>query len=134
MIATAVIAPDRTLPFLFPGTALPLFLFSFFFYEGDSGCALFLLLYGVNQPLLFLCPSTPLAFPLGSATSCTAFLHTGVKKVQTFCHGDGGRQIPLNVGPDCCAPAKRCSAVPGGPREETRLPQNEITKLPQCNV
>ena len=34
----------------------------------------------------------------------------------------------------CCAPAKRCSAVPGGPREETRLPPNEITKLPQCNV
>ena len=34
----------------------------------------------------------------------------------------------------CCSPAKRCSAVPGGPREETRLPHNEITKLPQCNV
>ena len=32
-----------------------------------------------------------------------------------------------------CAPAKRCSAVPGGPREETRLPQNKIIKLPQCN-
>ena len=26
----------------------------------------------------------------------------------------------------CCAPAKRCSAVPGGPREETRLPQMKL--------
>ena len=27
------------------------------------------------------------------------FLCTGIKKVQTFRHGDGSKQIPLNVGP-----------------------------------
>ena len=37
MITAAVIAPDRTLAFLFRGTALPLLLFSFFVYEGDLG-------------------------------------------------------------------------------------------------
>ena len=71
MIATAIVAPDRTLAFLFPGTALPLFLFSFFFYEGDLRRAFLLFLYGVNQPLLFPCRSTPLPFLLGSATAST---------------------------------------------------------------
>ena len=98
MIATAIIAPDRTLAFLFPGTALPLFLFSF--YEGDLRRAFLFFLHGVNQPLLFPCRSTPLAFLLGSATASTTFPRTGMKKVQTFCHGDGGRQVPPNVGPD----------------------------------
>ena len=39
--------------------------------------------------------------------------------------------------PECCAPAKRCSAVPGGPREETRLPPKwnyKITTVQCLNV
>ena len=100
MIVTAIVAPDRTLAFPFPGIALPLFLFSFLFYEGDLKSAFLLFLYGMNQPLLFPCRSTLLPFLLGSTTASTTFPRTGMKKVQTFRHGDGGRQVPLNVGPN----------------------------------
>ena len=53
------------------------------------------------------------------------------RTVPNFTHASG------NAYSVCCAPAKRCSAVPSGPRGETRLPQKlnyKITTVQCLNV
>ena len=100
MIATVVIAPNtQLLNFFFLELPFPYFCFPFSFTKATSDVLSF---FSSMEWTNLLSPyqSTPFSFLLGSAIASTTFLHTGTKKVQTFCHGDGGREISLNVGPD----------------------------------
>ena len=116
MIATAVIAPDRTLAFLFHGTALPLFLFSFFFYEGNLKRAFLFFLYGVNQALFSL-PIHPAALFAGLHHCFHHFPMQWLKKGPKVPPWQWRQTDPLECGP---RPAPVCGE-PSPQRTSKRL-------------